>query len=318
MNDLFAVSGRDTSHKDASCEACGSIILKYKIERLVKHVEVCNKINKRSKEALKQQLRGIDDDPHVLVNQNAVDTAVTKLVAVNALPLSVVDSPEFRKLCKLLDPTAKILTRKTLTQKILPGLAVKSMSRLKKQIKSSPDYSLTLEFDGWTSRAGENLLGIIVTLPNGASVLLDLVNISGEHHTGAVIANIALKSIQASGIKKTRFNCIVTDEAANMKLARNKIKAELKTSIIEYRCLAHVFNLIGATLSNIREPKQIMNKLVIFVSKITRHKFLVAKLKEKEAKKIVSAVPTRWYSNCASINSIIDIKDFLERIPRTD
>jgi len=84
------------------------------------------------------------------------------------------------------------------------------------------------------------------------------------------------------------------------------------------RCLAHVFNLIGAYISRDSIVKRNLRQLVDLITVISRSQRLVAKLRELGANRIAQPVPTRWYSTSSAINSMLDLKSTLELVPKTN
>ena len=82
--------------------------------------------------------------------------------------------------------------------------------------------------------------------------------------------------------------------------------------LIQYRCLAHVFNLIGATLSKDFYVRIILDDLVKLIQCINKRQSLVAAISSRGGNRVVECVPTRWYSTCASINSVLRLEVILK------
>lgn len=102
--------------------------------------------------------------------------------------------------------------------------------------------------------------------------------------------------------------CIVTDEAANFKLARAIICGGRK-GMLEYRCLAHVFNLMIESMCDYSNIKQHVVTLSELISKISKNKMLISALRQRQTRKLVGVVPTRWYSLATVTNVILDIRE---------
>jgi len=72
--------------------------------------------------------------------------------------------------------------------------------------------------------------------------LYQLSDFSDKSHTGEFIANQI--EIVLNAIGPERFSAIVSDNGANVKLARNII-SELYPHIFNIRCIAHAINLVA-------------------------------------------------------------------------
>lgn len=133
------------------------------------------------------------------------------------------------------------------------------------------------------------------------------------------LADVALNSLSKTEIDENKFNAIITDEASNFKAARSLIIRRLQSQhVIEYRCLAHTFNLVGSAMSRAARVLPILDKAKQFASNIGRNILLCAKLKELGANRVKLIVPTRWYSTSICINSILEIKDMLGSVPKEE
>lgn len=246
------------------------------------------------------------------------DRAVTELIAVHSLPISIVGSEEFRRCFQTRGVTYVPPGRKRLSRNLIPGMAKKLAEEGFKRLLGESNYSLQLEFDGWSSPGTVALLGIIISSSNGLSFLVDLIDISAERHTARYIADLVLDAVDRLGLPRNRYNNVVTDEASSYRLARELIvRAFSDSHLIEYRCLAHVYNLIGATFSKSPIVKPILSRLAKLIG-FLRNKRVAAALENLGANKVVLSVPTRWYSTSLSINSILTIKTSLLALPRND
>ena len=333
LNKLYSFKvSSDKHNEDAKCRGCGKELLKIKNERLVEHSRRCTKSDASLIEDLLNEF-----DIHMgikLQNMKKVDPrsreereelqsyrekCLVELIATDSLPLTLVDSVEFRKFAASLNEEFKIPSRRKLTRDLLPARAKFVWSTAMGRLKASPEFSLTLELDGWSSSSGQSIVAIVVTTRKGGSMLIDLVDASAESHTSQYLSEIVASSVQRSGIPTKMFNCIVTDEASNFKLARQKIKERLESDhLIEYRCLAHVLNLIGAHMSEALIIKRHLKLLVEFINTVSRNQKLTSKLCELGANRLKHPVPTRWFSTCAAINSVLALKPILELVPKNE
>ena len=118
--------------------------------------------------------------------------------------------------------------------------------------------------DGWTSKRGESLYNYMVTTAERKEYLISLKDYSLESHTGEFLASEISKIIEIVG--KEKFAAIVTDSAANCRVAREKTQ-EKYPHISNIRCAAHAINLIAADLVKLEDIK----KFIINCGKITKY-----------------------------------------------
>lgn len=222
---------------------------------------------------------------------------VVDLVAINMLPLSIVKSDELLALTRKVSPTYALPSRKKFSTKLLSKRAQAVRALALESSRQAPNHSLTLECDSWTSLAGVSVVAIILNRHTGESFVLDLADASGARHTSEYLAGIVLDSLRAREVPIKKINCLVTDEASNMKKARDLITKSLdpERHVLHYRCMAHVFNLITGSVCNHLSVKPHISALIEMIRKISANKFLLTELK-KTANAPVKIVPKRWYS----------------------
>ena len=117
--------------------------------------------------------------------------------------------------------------------------------------------------DGWTSKRHESLYNYIVTTSERKKYLISLRNYSKESHTGEFLASEISDVIEKIGLDK--FAAIVTDNAANCRVAREKTEDKYN-HILNIRCIAHAINLIATDLRKIDDIKD----FILDCGKITR------------------------------------------------
>lgn len=326
LNMLYTFkTSSDDHNRDARCNACSLVYRKCKLSRLIDHAYSCSDCN----EEFIQQLRDEEADfkeRSQLKSRGGLskseranrDKAVAELIAIHSLPLSIVESEEFRKCFQKGRSTEYAPPgRKRLSRSLIPAMAKKMNEDGLRRLHDAGKHSLQLEFDGWSSPGTVSLLAVVITDGQGLSFLVDLVDISAERHTSEYLANLVLEAINKLGLPRNKFNNVVTDEASSYRLARELIVKDFDTRLIEYRCMAHVFNLIGATFSKSSVVKPILtrlSKLIVFL----RNKRVAAALENSGSNKVVLTVPTRWYSTTLSINSVLTIKPSLLALPRNE
>lgn len=308
------------TQKDAECEYCGFQSLKTKPERLIHHAFKCNDIPEDLKEELQDQLElqresgaqalEVDDIDEV---SKRVDALVVDFIAANTLPIAILSSPQRLDIAGLIEKRYKLPKPTRFTTSLLPSRALEIRERAIASLKQAPLRTLTIELDGW-SQGSMSLLAVVVTSYVGHSLLLDLVDVGHQSNTAHFLAEQATSVIKASKIELCKFNSIVTDEASNYRLARQIISEKIG-GLLNYRCMAHVCNLIGGAIykGNIRPT---LDKLSELVNIVNRSKALESKLASAGANKLIGSVPTRWYSMSNSINSVLKVRDIFATIDR--
>lgn len=140
---------------------------------------------------------------------------IVDLIAVNLLPISICESSELRAIVTRACSTYKPPGRARLTNTLLAEEARRCRALTQQKLKSAPNYSLTLECDGWTSSIGsKSFIAVVVTLHSGESFLLDLLDASTSRHTSDYLASLVVESIKSHELPERKLNCIVTDEAS--------------------------------------------------------------------------------------------------------
>ena len=92
------------------------------------------------------------NDPH----QTEITKAVALFIAGDLMPLSVVESPHFRRLMNIIDSRYQVPSRKHLTTQLLPQI-----SDVKEKLKNCLDeiQSLRLAVDLWSNRQMKGFMG---------------------------------------------------------------------------------------------------------------------------------------------------------------
>lgn len=322
---LWRVSPTDSRSRDCKCSACGLTNMKTKVERCMNHLKTCPKRDQidplvvaEARQQFAKTVAGekVQEKTARKIGQNEqksseIDIMLVELIAVNLLPVSLVEAEELSAIIKEAFPFYKIPSRKKLSSRLIPRVAEDARKVAFDALKREPSYSLTLECDAWTSVAGTSVVAITLTRHTGESYLLELSDASKERHTAEYLADLVANVLTAKEVPLKRINCLVTDEASNMKRARELICQNLdQDHIIHYRCMAHTFNLIIGSVCNHSKVKPYISKLVELIRRICLNKYLLAHIKSN-AQAPVKVVPTRWYSVANSIKAMLDLHDDL-------
>lgn len=183
-------------------------------------------------------------------------------------------------------------------------------------VRKSAKFSIAIEFDGWKSISGADLLAIVATLPNGRCFILDLQDITAINHNAKNLADLVVKFVREAKINFNLINSIVTDGAPAYNLARTTIcEIMLLPLPIEYRCMAHLLSLIGERMSKSHEISATIERAVALANTVSRHRILASRLASEGARKIIHVVAARWYSTSNSLNSVLALKETLSRMP---
>lgn len=98
--------------------------------------------------------------------QTLFENMLGRLTTSAGLPLSWIDNPEFFKFCDIFIPAATLLSRKTLTQRIIPRLVNELWTTSKKEAAGK---KATLQADGWTGENHKHLIAFMITADKKAS-----------------------------------------------------------------------------------------------------------------------------------------------------
>lgn len=171
-----------------------------------------------------------------------LDQKLAMMIAKNFQPLSLVEDEGFRDFVKALNPRYEIISRKTLTNSVLPECYEMAKKNLKNLLEKAHAVSLTI--DGWTSNANESYVGITCHFfeENSDSSLalhstaLDVILIEKDE-TAYNLSQLIRNCLTEWGIFD-KVNHIVTDNAPNMKLSVDLLNKK------HFPCFAHSLNLV--------------------------------------------------------------------------
>ena len=166
------------------------------------------------------------------IRQKTLTTSlIHNLIIHCALPISIVDHPNFRAFLSDFDPKYSPPVRQTVTNSILPQMLQSQQTKIASFLERCADVSLTVDI--WTDRRMHSFIGVTVhAFNNGApeSRLLAFKCFSGSH-TGQRIAE-ALEDIVEQHSIRGKIRCVVTDNASNMRKALSLILEVSETSVV--------------------------------------------------------------------------------------
>jgi len=125
-----------------------------------------------------------------------------------------------------------------------------------------------------------------------------------------------MESLCSANSDLKKINVIVSDGASNCKLSRDLIVEESSFEhIIGYRCLSHLFNLIGASISKHPSVEKHLDKVVEPINIISRTKRLSRAIVKAGGGRTIRSNPTSWFSTCGAIKSVFWIGPIMENLP---
>ena len=152
-------------------------------------------------------------------------------------PLTIVENKGFRDLLTEIDPRYEMVSRKRLTQQLLPEKYYAEKANLMQEM-DGVEY-ITITTDCWTSRQTEGYMTVTAHFINTQwqlrSRVLSTALVEGSH-IAQKLASAMQKVFQAWGINE-KVETITTDNAANVKAAVELLQVR------QQPCFAHTLNL---------------------------------------------------------------------------
>lgn len=307
---------------DAMCRACNKKLLRSKAKREVNHIiKGCKDVLDTAKLRFARNMNATGYNVYIgdQVTKDVIDGLIVDFIAANLLPIRLTESYHLKELVAMIDRNYP-LPKHTRLNSMIQAKSKKIRSDKIIQANGAGSCSLTVELDGWTSNASMQIMAVVLTTHCGEPFLLDLINISDMRHTGTNVAERVRSSIASSGISPVKFNCIVTDQGPDFRAARAELVTQLGPNVlIQYRCMAHVFNLIIGTMSKSNRLIDTLKNLISFIDAIDRRSFLKDHLAKLGAKRICRLITVRWYSSAEAIHSVLPLRDLLmNHTPHTE
>lgn len=151
------------------------------------------------------------------------------------------DSESFKAFVSKINPSyaKSIPSAKSLSGVLLDQNYTSEVTKLNAILESSKN--LTLISDGWTNLNGEHIVNYSVKAPGHKPLFKRSANTSGIVQIGRAIAEAICEVLEELGAEK--FCCVVTDNAAVMRSAWQKIEGRYP-HISANGCAAHGMNLL--------------------------------------------------------------------------
>jgi hypothetical protein len=159
-----------------------------------------------------------------------LNSAMALFFATSAVSFRLADNYFFRNFCHLLRPQCNPLSARTVSSTAIEKEFCIVRAALRKKINESDVVNLLL--DGWTDIQFRSIYAFIISFPeDGKEYLFDVKDISLEHQTREYLATLIESVIHVYG--RRIVHSVVTDNAANVKLAREPVARKSKcTSVV--------------------------------------------------------------------------------------
>ena len=269
------------------------------------------------------------------------DTLV-QYITSDLVPLSVVESPFFRKLVNKLDPRYQLPSRKHLSTNLLQAKSETVLDAVKESLQSAPSVCLTIDL--WSNRQMKGFLGItghFIEDWDMRTVMITSKRFKGRHTADNIRYEYeeAISKFEISD----KILTIVTDNASNMMKAfdfslpgftpENEDDDESDTEEHDTnenleksdqlegyfpthsRCYAHTLQLV--LKDGLNDASQHLKNVIAKASNIVNHvrKSIHASELLDGEKRLQTATTTRWNSQLTMIRSVLNIPD--EKMKKT-
>ena len=143
---------------------------------------------------------------------------------------------------------------------------------------------------------------------------MDIFKFKGSH-TGEAIANEIYRVLSEFGLEN-KIIAMITDNASNMVSCAKNLNIKLEhNTIIHYRCVAHILNLIvTAGLDVIKTPIKKLRKLVKVIRKSAKILEELERLSDKKFLRPIIDCKIRWNSTYKMINRVCILKENIQML----
>ncbi len=117
--------------------------------------------------------------------------------------------------------------------------------------------------DGWTSGRHQSIWNFIILTPSRKEYLYQLSDLSESSHTADFLVEKIEEIINKVG--SSRFSAIVSDNAANVKKAREIIHNKYP-NIENIRCISHCINLIACDIVSHSFADRLLRKINVLTT----------------------------------------------------
>jgi hypothetical protein len=327
-------AGATESTEHWLCSTCHEkgVWVKYKTSQLgkakthihTKHGVPLHLLEPKGSTAAQDETPDSDDDqpvpPHPLPDSQELLDAIVIWIAVHHLPFTIIESPEFRKIIKLINPHALMVIPKCAdtAKNGLNRLYRKQRDIVRKLFEDEERRKVSLAFDAWTSPNRYGMLSVVANWYNGKNVskaLLGLLEIDGRHN-GTNLAACIDEVEQNFGLSRDRIVAHVGDNASNNGTTLDALGDTGRVTRV--RCSGHTVNLSAETLfdrlekfSDPEAPGSALNTIEK-VRKLTHYLSKSVPLQQAWDRKFKTRIArdndTRWNSTGKMVHSLTSAK----------
>lgn len=293
-----------------TCKECGWSVSTNRQEIIALHASTCTLLSTETRTRSGLILEDIKAQKPIQISASKEDTIrLIKILTRHNVPLNLFSDLEFKN---LMDRRCgwKLPGRKIVSEKYIPHLAKRCDENFDKKVKSSANFSMTIEFDHWSDIINRSILAVLASFPDGSSHLISLEDVSLLSHSAESIKKSILISL--SSIEAKKINSFISDSASSCRLAKQKLIGIPEFShVIGTRCLAHCINLIGNRITTESSLKQVVSWANKIARYLTQSISISASLRDSGIQKVSAATPTRWYSTVSMLEKLLINRDDL-------
>lgn len=195
LSEVYDIARRTGSIYDATCSFCNREWKAVKTGRLLQHAFECDKVSRILKDEIIKGIRSPQPSSYIKENhqmQREANYLLVDFLASSCIPVRSLCFNRFKNFIFRLQLDYKLPGKIRLRSEIILA-ADKSQQKALEALKKEPDYSLSIEFDVWSSRTELFLIAIGLTTSDGRSFVADLVDCSDGSS-----ANIFYEQVMAS------------------------------------------------------------------------------------------------------------------------
>ncbi|XP_071569776.1 zinc finger BED domain-containing protein 4-like [Temnothorax nylanderi] len=243
--------------------------------------------------------------------------AILYMIAVDKMALTTVENKGFQWVMKTAVPLYKLPSRRTITRLIEAryGLLKEGfIIRVEKAIC----YSLTC--DNWTDNTNQSYLGVTIHyLTEEIEMKTGCIGVFPLHknHTAEYLADSLNTVIEQFQLDRSKITAIITDSAANIKLAIEKTIGKHR----QLSCFAHILShIVPDALISIPHAQEMINKVKRIVTIVRRSVVASDQLKSLQIRdgktegtvlKLIQDVATRWNSTFYMLNRFLELEQYI-------
>jgi hypothetical protein len=217
--------------------------------------------------------------------KEAIYVIQTLMFCTSAIPFRFADNKYFRRFCEALRPGFTPLSAKALSTGGLEKVYSDVRLQLRKKISEADNISVLV--DGWTDLRFRSIYAFVICFPStGEEYLYEVKDISHDQHTGIFLETIiedVVNSIETfNGTRDMKVNAVVSDNAANLKLARELFTEKPENKhIFNVRCFMHAISNVVTKIVQVQFAKRLVSKAQEIVTYVKNSHIAAAHIRDK-------------------------------------